>query len=670
MPCFGQKFQPTCHNTSLPPNACIQKNPPTITLRWSALPKITQYIIHRKTTDAETWGAPIVKLPPQITSFADTNVVVGQGYEYALRGRRDQDHTDAYGYLSAGIELPLVEQRGKLMLLIDQTLAADLDYEIKRLICDLAGDGWTVLPREVSRSAAPPDVKALITSAYAADPQEVKTVFLLGHIPIPFSGRIVIDGHQNNTKPWPADVYYGDMTGTWTDTERSPAPIRQAMLPGDGKFDQHNIPDGKVELSVGRVDLHNMPAFPKNETELIRQYLDKNHRFRHRHVRVARTARIDDHFGYKKSSNIALIFNLSALNLTPSGEGFASDGWRNFPVLVGAQNVTNRAWRDQTGLPSLLAGGWGAGSMQSCAGVITTDELAQHHQTAVFTLLLGSYFGDWSGRNNLMRAVLASENYGLTCGWAGRPHWFLHRMAMGEPIGESVRLTQMNNNRYQPVGRHANEVHIALMGDPSLRLEIVAPPANAQIRPFKNKSIITWENAPDKALGYNIYCGTNITGPFARINKHLITNTCWEIAAAPAAALFMVRAVALTTNCSGSFLNASQGIFATHPSSAPPDRASELVASAGQAGTPLKLTWRAVQNAYDYEIWRSANSNFNNAELIGDTQRAWFEDHESAPFATNYYFVRARNESGAGAISAPASGWRGMPALFTRKKND
>jgi len=49
---------------------------------------------------------------------------------------------------------------------------------------------------------------------------------------------------------------------------------------GDGKFDQDTIP-GPVQLAVGRVDLSRMPAFEADETTLLRQYLNRNHAWRH-----------------------------------------------------------------------------------------------------------------------------------------------------------------------------------------------------------------------------------------------------------------------------------------------------------------------------------------------------------------------------------------------------
>src|SRR6185503_3639869 len=108
----------------------------------------------------------------------------------------------------------------------------------------------------------------LIKADYSADPANVKSVFLFGHVPVPYSGQLNPDGHADHVGAWPADVYYGDIDGNWTDnsvnftqsinTDAADA-ARLTNRPGDGKFDQTQIPS-PVELEVGRVDLSNLPG--------------------------------------------------------------------------------------------------------------------------------------------------------------------------------------------------------------------------------------------------------------------------------------------------------------------------------------------------------------------------------------------------------------------------
>src|SRR5207244_10911786 len=110
------------------------------------------------------------------------------------------------------------------------------------------------------------------------------------------------------------------MDGNWTDNSinfrqsanTDPADAaRLSNVPGDGKFDQTTIPSS-VELQVGRVDLANMPGrlswggaptFP-SEQELLRQYLNKDHKFRHRLMKVRRRGVGADYFGTRHREEV------------------------------------------------------------------------------------------------------------------------------------------------------------------------------------------------------------------------------------------------------------------------------------------------------------------------------------------------------------------------------
>lgn len=68
-------------------------------------------------------------------------------------GSRQPGGTKASGVLYSGIALPPVDRRGRIILLVDETMAAPLTGELERLERDLAGDGWTVLRHDVTRQA-------------------------------------------------------------------------------------------------------------------------------------------------------------------------------------------------------------------------------------------------------------------------------------------------------------------------------------------------------------------------------------------------------------------------------------------------------------------------------------------------------------------------------------
>ena len=253
--------------------ATVQVAPPVIALSWSLDSDTTSgYEVRRKLPTESTWTNRAA-LAAGTTAWSDSAVVVGTEYEYQiLHG------TNGRGYLASGIDLPSVDERGSVVLLVAANQATALDAELTRLRDDLRGDGWLVLRHDVPTGSGPPAVKALIRADYDANPGGVRVVLIVGHVAVPYSGNLNPDGHSDHQGAWPADTYYGDMTGTWTDSSVNNTTASRAAndnVPGDGKFDQTTIP-GSAVLAVGRVDLYDMPAFSGlSETDLLRRYLDR-----------------------------------------------------------------------------------------------------------------------------------------------------------------------------------------------------------------------------------------------------------------------------------------------------------------------------------------------------------------------------------------------------------
>jgi hypothetical protein len=255
-----------------------------------------------------------------------------------------------------------------------------------------------------------------------------------------------------------------------------------------------------------------------------------------------------------------------------SGEVPAVNGWRNFAPFFGAANCSSGDWLTTLNTQSYLWGyGCGAGTYTSCSGVATTSDLASpaNDPRVVFTMYFGSYFGDWNVPDNFLRATLATPTYTLTSAWASRPNWMVHHMALGETIGFSTRLTQ--NTANYALNDFGNSVHIALMGDPTLRMHPVIPPSSLTAVGNASSGInLNWAASSDTVLGYHVYRAATSAGPFTRRNGSLITGTSYtdsDISGVASTCTYMVRAVKLETSGSGSYYNASQGIF--HQNTAP-----------------------------------------------------------------------------------------------------
>jgi hypothetical protein len=526
-------------------SASVNSSAPRITLSWPLDPLAVHYEISRKKQDGTQWNLLAVMTGSSIT-YADSRVSVGTIYEY--RVKEIAPGRVAHGYIATAIDYPLVEDRGNILLIVESSIAPSLATELAQLQQDLLGDGWTVIRHEVASTDSVPSVKNWIVSQYNASPARTNCVLLFGHVPVPYSGDFAPDGHYQHKGAWPADTYYADINGRWTDNQvRDKSAVRAANrnVPGDGKFDQSTIP-GKAELQVGRVDLSRMSLFfPQTETDLLRQYLQRDHAFRTGQLAVPRRAFIDDNFG---------LFN---------GHPLAASAWSDFSVLVGAANISTGDWQTKLSAGSyLLAYGSGAGNYGFCNGIGDSKTFTTTPSYAVFTLLLGSYFGDWDNDSNFLRVMLANGGSGLTCAWSGRPDWIFHYMALGFPIGYCTKLSENNRGLYAALS-FQHGVHMGLMGDPTLRLLPVLPPGNLTATAQGGGGVLlSWEASPDNVLGYAIYRAESADGPFNRLNDALVTDVSFTDAAGTGSEFYMVRAVKRQNSPAGTYFNASQGIFA------------------------------------------------------------------------------------------------------------
>lgn len=544
--------------------ADVSSAPARITLRWPTFASATGYTIFRRLKGATSWGSSIATLGASAVEYADNSVTVGVYYEYKIS--RTSSLGAAYaadlpgtGYIAAGIEVALPDYRGKLILLVDDTVAGSLTAEIQTLVADLEGDGWSVLRHDVSRSATVTSIRSMLQADWASGAANVQGLYILGHVPVPYSGEISPAGHfPDHYGAWAADTYYAELNGEWTDETVNNSGGSRAQtrnVPGDGKWDQSDVPTA-VELQTGRVDFYDMPAFALSEIELLRSYLNRAHQF-------------------KTAVWQPLANGLVSDNLDWTDAGIAASGYRSIAALVGPSHLTNDSgtpFGTLIGSNSYLFAYAGAGGSYTAAAV-STDALATSFENqAVFNMSLGSYFGDWDNQNNLLRAYIG-RGRALVSVWSGLPNWWFHHMGMGDPVGYSALVTQSNtSSNYTPTHNgwqspnSLGKVHLALMGDPSLRLKMIAPPTNVATSDSGGYLRVTWTAATGSPSGYHVYAFNDATGEVTRLTSSPVTGTTYTSTTVPYTngRRYMVRAVKLEVGASGTYYNQSLGPIATN----------------------------------------------------------------------------------------------------------
>jgi hypothetical protein len=445
---------------------------------------------------------------------------------------------------------------------VDSALGAQLGAEVVALREDLVADGWWVRVLPIGSLATPATVRGLLAAEAEADPA-VKAVYILGHVPVPYSGNLDPDGHDEHLGAWACDAYYGEINGNWTDVvvnNTSGAYPWNHNVPGDGKLDQSDLPS-PVDLWVGRVDLHALPSFTDSELVLTQQYLDRAHRWKTRQFTVPNTAVLFDDLQYTnyplaQSGHMGLAACVGAGNVeelptwVPFAEHLlANDHLWTFCASAGGQGVGTQGQVTFNGMPN------GA----------TTQQVAQGNAGGVFNMSFGSYFGDWDNEDNYLRALLGSGN-SLANIWSAIPNWYVYPMAMGEPIGHCM-IRSINNTFEDHAPQNAgwqgqamDRVHMALMGDPTLRLSYISPPTDLVATNTDWFASVSWSPSPDPVDGYLLHRIDTVAGAFQRVTPEVVTDTFFvsEGLFEPDAR-YMVRAIKLVTSNTGSYYDLSLG---------------------------------------------------------------------------------------------------------------
>ena len=155
----------------------------------------------------------------------------------------------------------------KVLIVVDSTLYSELDFEINRYAYDIHYVyGCNVVMERVDSETCQ-DIKSLITNYQ----NNLDGCVFIGDI-VPAIYRTNDLCFHNWIASWPCDLYYMDLTGTWTDGNH------------DNYFDDYSG-DMTPEIFVGRISTSNMGDIIE-EIEGMRLYLNKNHKYwiGHRHI--------------------------------------------------------------------------------------------------------------------------------------------------------------------------------------------------------------------------------------------------------------------------------------------------------------------------------------------------------------------------------------------------
>ncbi len=514
--------------------------------------------------------------------FVDKDVAAGLIYEYQFRSSL-KDTLEIYqNRITVAAQLPPIHNRGNLILIREEGIIDLLGDDYLQFKRDLEGDGWSISDIQAARHAEDDwdanrweidRIKKRIQSIVKRFPDGYPHVILnLGHVPIPRSGLSAFDGHFFPTGgtgyhrgAWACDSYYGSLDEDyWKDDALYFHKAYSALqnVPHDGKWDADTLPRS-MEIPVGRIDFWGLDSFfqadftqiedqdPKSlESFLLRQYLQKNHRYRHGLLEAKEQFTYLNGLSFMpQRSGIFRALNLSA-SFFGIEEGKAVAGrplYSKVPIQFG--------YHEMRAFPAGIQLGWKYNQSTLTYSHTTFDLLKLENEPKVlFHLMFGSWFGDWNlTRENWLRALLATPNYGLISLYFPK-FWDLEKMGLGAPF--AVAMLEMGDltDTYRDAPRM-----LSIMGDPTLRLNTLKPVSGLSISRSELENRLSWNPHSDLDLRFYVYRKDD-SGEWNVLNPSSISQTSYTDLTSSPQSDYMVKTTKLQVTGSGSYHNLSQGI--------------------------------------------------------------------------------------------------------------
>ncbi|MDA1276258.1 MAG: FG-GAP repeat protein [Verrucomicrobia bacterium] len=513
-------FQSTWRYQDVFPSISATPSGSTITLNFRIKPYQSFKVTIRRRANGGSWQTLQTGWPDASTpSYTDSDPNLQSGVRYEYEVTREGNPPMPQGFqmyfparVISGFNLPdpSVSGRGKVLVIVDGTVAPNITSSLNTYVSDLAADGWTV----VTKTDAPRhddswetcanglfETTALADANNAANKASVKQwirdnstgangIVLIGHVTVPFSGDDAnFDGHGDHGGSWVADLWYGDMgpDSNWTDASNMAANCKRfpwnRNAAGDGRFDQEFAPAG-LSLFVGRIDFSRLPAFGTGDSpstaeyNLLTQYFAKNHAYRagstqypQRGVVFGTFGAFDNDPAWPNHTADMKVYENAMRNLTAIyGSGFET-------IITGDpfhQKSNSYQWGflAGSGQPTIISEGQPGGSEGTYMEHHSSDFINSEPKVA-FYALLGSYFGDWLLGDDFMRAALATPSYGLAVVWVAQnpepgTHWQFQSLGVGDTLGNA--MVQTINDGLSSLGADRATV-LSIIGDPTLTVQ-------------------------------------------------------------------------------------------------------------------------------------------------------------------------------------------------------
>ncbi|MDG1893000.1 MAG: hypothetical protein P8L18_16980 [Verrucomicrobiota bacterium] len=551
-------------------SASVERDPLRVVLSWPMRQGL-RYSVKRRLLGQSKWK--VLKQNVDTDGFEDGSSGLQEGnvyaYEVAPSGPGANARTvHVATYTSA------VHHRGKVLLLVDQTLTRALSADLEVFQKALERDGWSVVLEKAPRHDDSrwsgnvkriQSIKEQIHRHLSKHVEGLRMALIIGHVAVPYAGYQALDGHvrpgDDHRGAWPSDAFYGDLDGVWrdrtvnhvSDTHRS-----NTNVPGDGKFDEDQIPTF-LEVAVGRIDFAHLPSIdgsifdekPRRrhlvEIELIRQYLRKSMAYREGSLNFSSDALVQ--------SFLPLAMN-KPFYRTAIGNASTWFGHVPGPIRKG-----HGFHPEEKALWAFMAGRSGSASFADARWRTRDFNHRSKVPHAAFLMFYSSWHGDWNLKDAFLRGCLASPTGGLATMSMMSGPWFLVDMGRGACLGDAF-LSSANQDT-----RRCSRA-LAILGDPTLSNYVTPPIRSLSLQENRESRHLTWSvpNDIEDIEGIYIYAFDSELKRFEFIERLVSESALWNIPRLPSAGTrWMVLIGQWIHSGSGSFVNLSHGVEYEEP---------------------------------------------------------------------------------------------------------
>lgn len=204
----------------------------------------------------------------EVTRWLDPTIKPTTFEEYVAG--RDFAGTPRIRLLSA----PVVTTDYLVDIIVNEDLYPDISASLDTFMADLGSEGYSVNLYMSNETMSPLMMRNVLYEDWIA--LDLRGVILVGDLTIPWYEMYEPSGWGGAHVEFPCDLYFMDLNGIWGDSD------------SDGMFDSHS---GELlaDIWVGRLVASCMTDHFADEAALLRNYFNKNHRYRTGELRM------DDH---------------------------------------------------------------------------------------------------------------------------------------------------------------------------------------------------------------------------------------------------------------------------------------------------------------------------------------------------------------------------------------